>query len=156
MLPLISSNQLVKHLSGLANDVLNYPAVSKCWLAEKKKKLHWWSQSVPCRTDAHAEFRQPHIYVCVSIGNVIIPYNKHIWLRMQAVLFPLSRLHSSGQSWKYPTAADKKADLGSFLTTWGCANANTQTHTPLITFIHSRTKKTDTEQLQLPVSNTGT
>lgn len=97
-----------------------------------------------------------HTSVCVSIGNVIIPYNKHIWLRMQAVLFPLSRLHSSGQSRKYPTAADKKADLGSFLTTWGCVNANTQTHTPLITFIHSRTKKTDTEKLQLPVSNTGT
>lgn len=96
-----------------------------------------------------------HTSMCVSIGNVIIPYNKHIWLRLQAVLFPLSRLHSSGQSQEYPTAADKKADLGSFLTTWGCANANAQTHTPLITFIHSRTKKTDTE-LQLPVSNTGT
>lgn len=58
-----------------------------------------------------------HTSVCVSIGNVIIPYNKHIWLRMQAILFPLSRLHSSGQSRKYPTAADKKPNLGSFLTT---------------------------------------
>lgn len=75
MLLLISSKQLVKHLSGLANDVLNYPAVSKCWHAEKKNytevNLYNEEPTLMLSLDSHTS-------VCVSIGNVIIPYNKHI------------------------------------------------------------------------------